>query len=55
MIPHEYIWIVRLLPTLLIVIDVFAAAVYFYFGGIPVWRNYGYWLSAALLTYCVTY
>lgn len=54
-IPPEYLWIVRTLPTVLIVIDVGCAIVYGWFGGVRAWRNMGYWLAAAALTYCVTY
>lgn len=41
----------KFLPTVLIVIDVLAAIGYFPQD----WRKVGYWLAAAVLTYCVTY
>lgn len=44
----------RFLPTLLIIIDVLAAAAYATHG-FSEWRKVGYWLAAAVLTYCVTY
>ena len=42
----------KLFPTLLIILDIFAAV-----GYIPVgdWRKVVYWLAAAVLTTCVTY
>lgn len=40
----------KVLPTVLIVIDVLAAI-----GYAGDWRKMGYWLAAATLTYCVTY
>lgn len=42
----------RFFPTVLIVLDVAAAAVYHASGD---WRKCGYWLSAAALTAFVTY
>jgi hypothetical protein len=42
----------RALPTLLIVIDVLAAAGYIQSGD---WRRIVYWLAAAALTYTVTW
>lgn len=42
-------------PTILIVLDVAAAVVYFHAGGLAEWRKATYWLSAALLTYTVTW
>jgi len=39
-------------PTLLIVLDICASAVYFHDGDL---RKTGYWLSAAAITACVTY
>jgi hypothetical protein len=42
----------QLFPTLLIVIDVCAAAMYCY----PFeWRKVAYWTAAAVLTYAVTW
>lgn len=45
----------RILPTILIVIDVFAAVGYFADGGLGEWRKVVYWVSAATLTYAVTW
>ena len=42
----------RLFPTLLIILDVCAAAGYLPTGD---WRRVVYWLAAAILTTCVTY
>lgn len=42
----------KFFPSILIVMDVLAAAVYFGDGD---WRKVGYWISAAVLTACVTY
>lgn len=42
----------RILPTVLIVIDIFASIPYFYYGN---WRKGCYWLFAAGLTFMVTY
>lgn len=42
----------KLFPTMLIILDVCAAAGYIGAGD---WRKIVYWLSAATLTYCVTY
>jgi hypothetical protein len=42
----------RILPTVLIVIDICAALGYIPSGE---WRRVVYWLAAATLTYCVTY
>lgn len=48
-------WNSRVLPTLLIIIDVAAAVGYGIEGGLASWRNVVYWLAAAALTYVVTY
>lgn len=45
---------VRLFPTLMIVLDVLAAAAYATHG-FAEWRKVVYWLAAAVLTYTVTY
>ncbi|MDR2893021.1 MAG: hypothetical protein LBV80_08055 [Deltaproteobacteria bacterium] len=45
----------RLFPTVLIVLDVAAAAGYAYSGGWGEWRMIGYWLAAALITFFVTF
>ena len=45
----------RILPTALIVIDVFAALGYFMADGIAEWRKVVYWISAATRTYAVTW
>jgi hypothetical protein len=42
----------QLLPLLLIIIDILAAIGYVPSGD---WRKIGYWLAAAVLTYCVTF
>lgn len=42
----------KILPTVLIVIDIAAAIGYLPSGE---WRRVVYWLSAAVLTYVVTY
>jgi hypothetical protein len=42
----------KIFPSLLIVLDVAAAVVYFYYGD---YRRTIYWLAAATLTACVTY
>ena len=44
----------KFLPTLMIVLDVLAAAGYAWHD-LTDWRKIGYWLSAAVLTYCVTW
>lgn len=44
----------KFFPSLLIVLDVFAAAGYAWHD-LHDWRKIGYWLSAAVLTYCVTW
>lgn len=44
----------RLFPTLLILLDVFAAVGYG-LQGWHEWRKVVYWLAAAVLTYTVTY
>ena len=44
----------RLFPTILIVLDVFAAIGYGLHGWHE-WRKVVYWLAAAVLTYTVTY
>lgn len=41
-------------PTLLIILDVLAAAGYAWHD-VSDWRKIVYWLSAAVLTTCVTY
>ena len=43
---------VKLFPTILIVLDIAAALVYLSKGD---FRHFGYWMSAAVLTVCVTY
>ena len=45
----------RVLPTVLIAIDLLAALGYVYDGGTQEWRKVVYWLSAAALTYVVTW
>lgn len=45
----------RFFPTILIVIDVLAAAGYAYTGGLAEWRMILYWLAAGLLTFVVTW
>lgn len=45
----------RLFPTVLIALDVCAACVYAVNGGLSEWRMVVYWLSAAVLTFCVTW
>lgn len=44
----------KVFPTILIVLDVLAAAGYAV-TDVSDWRRIGYWLSAAILTACVTY
>lgn len=44
----------RLFPTIMIVLDVFAAVVYG-LRGWHEWRKVVYWLDAAVLTFTVTY
>lgn len=44
----------KFFPTLLIILDIFAAAGYAWHDCAD-WRKIGYWLSAAVLTYCVTW
>lgn len=44
----------KFFPTLLIVLDVFAAGAYAWHD-VTDWRKIIYWLSAAILTACVTY
>ena len=44
----------KLFPTILIALDVLAAAGYAYHD-ITDWRKVVYWISAAVLTYCVTF
>jgi hypothetical protein len=44
----------KLFPTILIILDICAAAGYA-FHSLNDWRKIGYWLSAAVLTYCVTF
>ena len=45
----------RLLPTVLIVIDLLAAVGYAIDGGASEWRRILYWTAAATLTFCVTW
>ena len=47
----------KFFPTLLIILDVFAAAAYAWHGfpKFAEWRKTVYWLSAAVLTFTVTY
>lgn len=45
----------RLLPTVLVVIDVLAAVGYFAADGVAEWRRVTYWISAAVLTFVVTW
>lgn len=42
----------KIFPTVLIILDVFAALAYIPSGN---WRMILYWLSASLLTFCVTW
>jgi hypothetical protein len=42
-------------PTVLIVLDVAAAVVYWHTGGLAEWRKIVYWGAAAALTYTVTW
>jgi len=42
----------KILPTVLIVIDICASVPYAFAGD---WRRTIYWLAAAILTACVTY
>ena len=44
----------RTFPTLLIILDIFAAGGYAWHD-LGDWRKIGYWLSAAVLTYCVNW
>jgi hypothetical protein len=44
----------KFFPTLLIVLDLFAAAGYAWHD-VSDWRKIVYWISAAVLTTCVTY
>jgi len=43
---------VKLFPTILIILDIGAAVVYLWYGDI---RHTIYWLAAAVLTICVTF
>ena len=45
----------RIFPTIMIVLDVLAAAGYLLDGGAAEWRKFVYWISAATLTYAVTW
>ena len=45
----------RILPTILTVIDVLAAIAYAVHGGAAEWRMFFYWMSAAVLTFVVTW
>jgi len=42
----------KIFPTILILLDIFAAVVYITQGS---WRKMIYWLAAAVLTFVVTY
>lgn len=42
----------KILPSLLILINLVAASIYFYDND---WRKGIYWISAAVLTSCVTF
>ena len=42
----------HLFPTILIILDLFASGEQFYNGD---WKRGIYWISAAVLTACVTY
>lgn len=44
----------RTFPTIIIALDL-AAAVMYGLEGLHQWRMVGYWFSAAVLTFCVTY
>lgn len=44
----------KFLPTVMIVLSVLSAASYAYVD-LSDWRKIGYWISGAVLTYCVTY
>lgn len=44
----------KVFPTVLIVLDIFAAVAYA-IHDVSDWRRIVYWLSAAVLTVCVTY
>lgn len=44
----------RLLPTMMIVLSLGSALVYACHD-LSDWRHWGYWLSAAVLTFTVTY
>lgn len=45
----------RLLPSVPIAINVLAAVGYMLDGGMNEWRKIAYWLSAAAITYVVTW
>jgi len=45
-------FIEKIFPTLLIILDLCAAIVYLINTK---WGHVGYWLAAAVLTFCVTY
>ena len=45
----------RIIPTVLIVLDVLCAVGYALDGGVADWRKIVYWLAAAALTYTVTW
>ena len=45
----------KFFPTVLIVLDVAAAAVYAWDGGLAEWRRVVYWLAAGALTFVVTW
>lgn len=42
----------KILPALLMLIDIGAAVMYIPSGD---WRQIGYWIAAAVLTFCVTF
>ena len=44
----------RFFPTVMIIFDIAAAAVYLS-GGLENWRKFIYWFAAGILTFCVTY
>lgn len=45
----------KLFPSVLIILDFAAAAVYGYQGGWAAWRSIVYWTAAGVLTYTVTW
>jgi len=44
--------IIKLFPTILIILDLLASGTYLVYGN---WRMFLYWLAAAVLTTVVTY